>query len=58
MQGRQFIARNCIRNSGDARYAIKILSPATVTKEGLFIQGMADMAIETRYLAGKFRLSI
>ncbi|VEU44681.1 unnamed protein product [Pseudo-nitzschia multistriata] len=45
----QFIAENCLRKeTGDARYAIKFLSPEIVSENGSFIQGILDMATETR----------
>jgi len=48
---RKFIADNCTRKNGDARYAIKFLSPGTAKDPGMFIQGSIDMAIETRLLS-------
>ncbi len=48
----QFIADHCLRaDSGDARYAIKILSEENLANPGKFIQGTLDMAIETRVLS-------
>ena len=47
-QARLFIAQHCLRNNSDARYALKILSPEVVRDQGMFIQGMMDMALETR----------
>lgn len=55
----QFIADHCLReserthykNGGDARYAIKLLSPEVVADNGKFIQGIIDMATETRVLS-------
>ena len=55
----QFIADNCLRESershgrsgGDARYAIKVLSPEVVADNEKFIQGIIDMATETRVLS-------
>lgn len=48
---RVFIAQHCLRNNSDARYAIKALSPDVVANKGLFIQGMMDMALETRFMS-------
>jgi len=50
-ESRAFIAEHCIRNNGDARYALKILSHDTVEDMRLVFPGMVDMAIETRVLA-------
>ena len=47
-----FIAKHCLReDSGDARYAIKVLSPENLNDPGKYIQGTLDMAIETRVLS-------
>lgn len=51
IEERQFIAGHCRRENGDARYAIKLLSPQVVKDSGLFIQGIYDMSIETRILS-------
>ncbi|CAJ1951850.1 unnamed protein product [Cylindrotheca closterium] len=51
MESRKFIADHCIREDGDARYALKILSPEVVNDAGIFIQGSIDMAVETRVLS-------
>lgn len=50
-QARMFIAQHCLRNNSDARYALKILSPEVVRDQGMFIQGMMDMALETRFMS-------
>ena len=50
MESRQFIAQHCLRHGGDARYAIKVLSPEVVKDPALYLQGMIDMAVETRFL--------
>jgi len=47
---RTFIAQHCLRNNSDARYAIKMLSPEVVKDKGMFVQGMMDMALETRFM--------
>lgn len=51
MESRKFISDHCLRNNGDARYAVKLLSPSTVADPANFIQGIIDMAIETRILS-------
>jgi serine/threonine protein kinase len=51
MESRKFIADHCIRHGGDARYALKILSPEVTADLGRFIQGVMDMATETRFLS-------
>lgn len=51
MESRQFIADHCIRKGGDSRYALKILSPDTIADPGTFLQGIVDMAVETRILS-------
>jgi serine/threonine protein kinase len=48
---RSFIAQHALRDNGDARYAVKMLSPEIVADPGLFIQGMMDMALETRFMS-------
>lgn len=52
MENKKFIAEHCLRNGGDARYAVKFLSPEVVSNTALYIQGMMDMAIEERFLSG------
>ncbi len=48
----KFIAKHCLReDSGDSRYAIKVLSEEHLLDENNFIQGTLDMAIETRILS-------
>jgi serine/threonine protein kinase len=59
-ESRRFIAKHCLRESssgggggnvGDARYAIKELSVETKRNAELFLQGLIDMAVETRFLS-------
>ena len=50
-ESRKFIADHCIRNGGDARYAVKILSPETIQNIPKFLQGLMDLVIEARLLA-------
>lgn len=48
----KFIAKHCLReDSGESRYAIKVLSEEHLVDEDKFIQGSLDMAIETRILS-------
>jgi serine/threonine protein kinase len=51
MENRKFIADHCLRSNNDARYAVKLLSPNIVDDPASFIQGIIDMAIETRVLS-------
>ena len=51
MESRKFIADHCIRNGGDARYAVKQLSPEVIQDPARYLQGIIDMAIETRFLS-------
>ena len=51
MESKRFIAEHCLRDGGDARYAVKYLSPEVITDTALYIQGMQDMAIESRFLS-------
>ena len=51
MQSRKFIAKHCIHNDGDARYAVKRLSPEIVDDHMRLFQGIADLATETRFLS-------
>jgi serine/threonine protein kinase len=48
LESRKFIADHCIRNGGDSRYAVKCLSKEVIEDPATFIQGMMDMATETR----------
>jgi len=58
MESRQFIAHHCLRHGGDARYAIKVLSPEVVQDPALYLQGMIDVAVETRFLSSIVHPSI
>ena len=49
-ESRKFIAEHCIRNGGDARYAVKQLSKHILEDPKKYIQGVIDMAVETRIL--------
>jgi serine/threonine protein kinase len=49
-ENKKFIAEHCLRNGGEARYAVKFLSPEVVSNTALYIKGMIDMAIEERFL--------
>lgn len=51
MESRKFISEHCIRKGGDARYALKILSPEVIDNPPMFIQGITDMATEVRVLS-------
>lgn len=51
MESRKFISDHCIRKGGDARYALKILSPEVIEDPPTFIQGITDMATEARVLS-------
>jgi serine/threonine protein kinase len=46
-----FIADRCFRDGGDARYAVKTLSPEILKDHKIFFQAMADMATKTRVLS-------
>ncbi len=48
---REFMASQCIREEGGARYAIKKLSRETRSDKARFRQGLADLVIEARLLA-------
>lgn len=50
-QDKQFIADHCIRNGGDARYAIKKLSPEISSDINKLFQGVLDMTVETMFLS-------
>ena len=51
-QAKAFIAKHCLReNTGEARYALKILSPEVVKDVQTFLQGVQDMAIEARIMS-------
>jgi hypothetical protein len=51
IESRKFIAKHCIHNDGDARYAVKRLSPEIAADHMSLFQGIADMATETRFLS-------
>jgi len=50
-QDKKFIADHCIREGGDARYAIKALSPEITSDPNKFFQGVLDMSVETMFLS-------
>ena len=50
-ESRAFIAEHCIRNTGEPRYALKMLSPETCMNPKLLGAGILDMAVETRILS-------
>jgi len=51
VESKLFIAKHCLRNKNqDARYAIKKLSSDVVSEPERFVQGLIDVAIETRFL--------
>lgn len=51
MESREFIVKHCIRQSGDARYTLKMLSPYAMDDPTLYLQGVIDMAVEARILS-------
>jgi serine/threonine protein kinase len=55
MENKKFIAEHCIRiggdSKGDARYAVKYMSPEVVNDPGRYIQGVMDLAVEVRFLS-------
>jgi serine/threonine protein kinase len=51
IESRKFIAKHCYRSNGDARYAIKRLRQATICESLSYMNGMADLATETLFLA-------
>mmetsp|Transcript_4968 Transcript_4968/g.7588 ORF Transcript_4968/g.7588 Transcript_4968/m.7588 type:complete len:437 (-) Transcript_4968:1092-2402(-) len=50
-QDKKFIADHCIRDGGDARYAIKKLSPEITSDINKLFQGVLDMSVETMFLS-------
>jgi serine/threonine protein kinase len=49
---RMFLAEHCLRKTGDSRYAIKaVTGDLKIRDETLYTQGMADIAIEARFLS-------
>lgn len=50
-QAREFIAEHCIRDGGDARYAVKYLREEVIKNPAMFILAIKDMAIESRFLS-------
>jgi serine/threonine protein kinase len=51
---RKFLAQHCFhpaREGGETRYALKCFSPDTVKDKHLYVQGTAELALETRYLS-------
>lgn len=52
VQDRDFMAKYCLRNGKDPRYAIKRLQDETVLKDPhTFVNGVMDLAIEAKFLA-------
>ena len=52
MNPREFLAKHCVRADGHGRYAIKTMSSSVISDTDAFIQGVQNMAIESRILAG------
>jgi serine/threonine protein kinase len=50
-QERDFIAQHCIRDGGDARYAVKYLKQSVIDDPATFIMAIKDMAVESRFLS-------
>ena len=50
-ENRRFISEHCIRNKGDARYAVKKLSRSVLNDPDKYLQGVLDMAVESRILS-------
>ena len=48
---KEFIAEHCLRNGGDARYAVKCLKQEVIKDAAKYILAIKDMAIETRFLS-------
>ena len=57
IESKKFIAEHCMRiggdSKGDARYAVKYLSPDVVNQNDLrrYMQGIMDLAVEVRFLS-------
>lgn len=55
MENKKFIAEHCIRiggdSKGDARYAVKYMSPEVANDPRRYIQGVMDLAVEVRFLS-------
>jgi hypothetical protein len=50
-ESRVFIAKHCVRESGDARYAIKRLKDDILKNDQDRLLGITDLVIETRFLS-------
>jgi hypothetical protein len=51
VQDRSFMAKFCIRDKKDARYAIKRLQESAMKDPQLFTNGVVDLAVEARFLS-------
>eukprot|EP00565_Helicotheca_tamesis_P007391 CAMPEP_0185726520 /NCGR_PEP_ID=MMETSP1171-20130828/2484_1 /TAXON_ID=374046 /ORGANISM="Helicotheca tamensis, Strain CCMP826" /LENGTH=398 /DNA_ID=CAMNT_0028394897 /DNA_START=33 /DNA_END=1230 /DNA_ORIENTATION=+ len=52
IEAKDFIAEHCLReNTGDARYAVKILNKDVVEDPELFLKGSLDLAMEANFLS-------
>jgi hypothetical protein len=51
IESRKFMDKHCYRSNGNARYAIKRLRQATIRESLSYMNGMADLATETLFLA-------
>jgi serine/threonine protein kinase len=51
MESNKFISDHCIREGGDARYAVKFLNAEVIDDPPTYIQAIYDMAVETRVLS-------
>ena len=54
---RRFITKNCLRESGEARYAIKHLRKDIARDPNQCISGAMDLAIEALFLSGVYSMS-
>ena len=51
VQDRAFMAKNCIRQGKDYRYAVKKVQESSRDDEHTFVNAVVDLAIESRFLA-------
>lgn len=51
VQDRSFMAKYCIRDKKDARYAIKKLQESAWNNPQTFVNGIVDLAVEARFLS-------
>ena len=51
VESRRFITKHCLRQNGDARYAVKKVKTGIMKDDNMYMNGMVDLAMETDFLS-------